>query len=100
MAKAAPGFRNTKTGEVVTTTAAADKTADGIAAQNDVEDLPALSTKKQVASPMFANCSTRHIEKMVADGRFPAPIYLGKKLPRWRRSDLLAWLDSQSEEPP
>ncbi|MCP4787735.1 MAG: helix-turn-helix domain-containing protein [Fuerstiella sp.] len=64
------------------------------AAQNDVEHLPALSTKKQVASQMFANCSTRHIEKMVADGRFPAPIYLGKN-PRWRRSDLLKWLNNQ-----
>ncbi|MEO2018755.1 MAG: hypothetical protein ABGZ53_30780 [Fuerstiella sp.] len=64
------------------------------AAENDVKDLPALCTKKQVASPMFANCSTRHIEKMVADGRFPAPIYLGRN-PRWRRSDLLAWLDAQ-----
>ena len=43
------------------------------AAEGDVKGLPALSTKKQVAGPEFANCSTRHIEKMVADGRFPAP---------------------------
>ena len=38
-------------------------------AAKDVEDIPALSTKKQVAGPKFANCSTRHIEKMVVDGR-------------------------------
>lgn len=29
------------------------------AAQNDVQDLPALSTKREVAGPMFGNCSTR-----------------------------------------
>jgi hypothetical protein len=65
--------------------------------ENDVQELPALSTKKQVAGPMFANCSTRHIEKMVADGRFCAPIYLGSH-PRWRRSDLLEWLEAQAGE--
>ena len=66
-------------------------------AQTDVEDIPALSTKKEVAGPNFANCSTRHIEKLVADGRFPAPIYLGRN-PRWRRSDLLNWLNAQGAE--
>jgi hypothetical protein len=65
------------------------------AAEGDVKDLPALSTKLQVAGPNFGNCSTRHIEKMVADGRFPAPIYLGRN-PRWRRSDLLKWLNDQA----
>ena len=67
----------------------------GIEAETDVEDIPALSTKKQVAGPKFGQCSPRHIEKMVADGRFPAPIYLGRN-PRWRRSDLLKWLNDQA----
>ena len=62
--------------------------------ENDVKEMPALSTKRQVAGPMLCNCSTRHIEKMVADGRFPAPIYLGRN-PRCRRSDLLKWLNDQ-----
>jgi predicted DNA-binding transcriptional regulator AlpA len=65
------------------------------AAEGDVQEMPALSTKLQVAGPNFANCSTRHIEKMVVDGRFPAPIYLGSH-PRWRRSDLLKWLNDQA----
>jgi predicted DNA-binding transcriptional regulator AlpA len=64
------------------------------AAEGDVKGLPPLCTKRQVASQQFANCSTRHIEKMVADGRFPAPIYLGRN-PRWRRSDLLQWMNAQ-----
>ena len=63
-------------------------------AEGDVKDIPALSTKLQVAGPKFGQCSPRHIEKMVADGRFPAPIYLGRN-PRCRRSDLLKWLNDQ-----
>ena len=63
--------------------------------ENDVKEMPALSTKRQVAGPMLCNCSTRHIEKMVADGKFPKPIYLGSH-PRWRRSDLLKWLNDQA----
>lgn len=61
--------------------------------QIDVQELPPLSTKKQVAT--WAVTTTRNIELQVADGRFPAPVYIGSR-PRWRRSDLLAWLNSQS----
>jgi predicted DNA-binding transcriptional regulator AlpA len=59
----------------------------------DVQDVPALATKKQVA--VWARCSTRHIELQVKAGVFPAPIRLGTH-PRWRRSALLRWLESQS----
>jgi predicted DNA-binding transcriptional regulator AlpA len=59
----------------------------------DVSDLPALATKKHVAQ--WYGCSGRHIDLMVKDGRFPKPIRAGIRSPRWRRSELLAWLDSQ-----
>ena len=62
-------------------------------AQIDVEELPALATKKQVAA--WCGCSTRQIEKQADAGKFPAPIRLGTH-PRWRRSDLLQWLDDQA----
>ncbi|MEO2017649.1 MAG: hypothetical protein ABGZ53_25115, partial [Fuerstiella sp.] len=80
MTKAAPGFRNTNSGEFVTTTAAADKNAGGIAAHTDVADLPALSTKKEVAGPKFLNCSTRHVEKLIERGKFPRGIRCGANL--------------------
>jgi len=62
-------------------------------AELDVAELPALSTKKQTAA--WAGTSTRNIELLVAAGRFPKPIRIGTR-PRWRRSDLLSWLERQS----
>lgn len=59
----------------------------------DVAELPPLSTKKQVAR--WAGCSTRQVELQTQAGTFPAPIRLGTH-PRWRRSDLLRWLDEQA----
>ena len=66
-----------------------------IDALSDVQELPSLNTKKETAA--FARCTTRNIELLVKAGKFPAPIYLGKH-PRWRRSDLLKWLESQAAD--
>ena len=64
-------------------------------AQIDVQELPALATKKQVAA--WCGCSTRQIEKQVDAGKFPAPpVRLGTH-PRWTRSSLLNWLEAQAE---
>jgi predicted DNA-binding transcriptional regulator AlpA len=63
----------------------------------DVSELKALSNKKETAS--WCGCSTRQIELLTADGKFPAPIRLGTH-PRWRRSDLLNWLEAQSANSP
>ena len=38
-------------------------------------------------------CSTRQIELMVNDGRLPRPFYIGNASPRWRQSDIDAWLN-------
>ena len=59
----------------------------------DVAQLPELATKKEVAK--WAACSTRQIELLVSKGAFPTPVRVGSS-PRWRRSDLLKWLDEQS----
>ena len=60
--------------------------------QNDVAELKPLNTKKETA--VWADCSTRNIELLVRAKKFPAPIRLGSH-PRWRRSDLLAWVENQ-----
>ena len=31
----------------------------------------------------------------LAAGRFPKPIHLKQNVPRWRESDVLAWLESR-----
>ena len=43
-------------------------------------------------------CSTRQIELMVNDGRLPKPFYLGDSSPRWRQSDIDAWLNKLATE--
>ena len=64
-------------------------------AKTDIQELPALSKKKVVAA--WIGTSSRNIELQVHAGTFPKPIRIGQA-PRWRRSDLLEWLDSQSSE--
>jgi predicted DNA-binding transcriptional regulator AlpA len=66
-------------------------------AQIDIAELKPLNTKKETAA--WGVCSTRQIELLVDAGKFPAPIRLGSH-PRWRRSDLLNWLEAQSTNPP
>ena len=60
----------------------------------DVQNLPPLSNFKQAAE--WVGTTDRHIANEVKAGRFPKPIYAGKRSPRFRRSDLLNWLDQQS----
>lgn len=38
-------------------------------------------------------CSTRHVYRMADAGRMPHPLKLGT-LVRWRRAELVAWLDA------
>ena len=66
-----------------------------VVAQIDVAELPALATKKQVAE--WAGTTSRNIELQVAAGAFPKPIYVGVRSPRFRRSDLIAWLEGQRQ---
>lgn len=65
-----------------------------VATQGDVSELPDLATKKRVAK--WYGCTERHIDAMVKEGKFPAPVRSGERSPRWRRSDLLDWLNNQT----
>lgn len=38
-------------------------------------------------------CSSRQIELMVKAGKLPKPFYISDSSPRWRQSDIDAWLD-------
>ncbi len=55
-----------------------------------------MMTKKDMAA--FWKCSLRQIELMAAARRIPKPIYLGTSSPRWRRSELLAFIDRMATE--
>lgn len=58
---------------------------------------PELLTKADVAK--LIQVSTRQVENLVKAGSLPAPIRLSHH-PRWRRSQLMAFLDAQSTGTP
>lgn len=34
------------------------------------------------------------LRRIMDDGRFPKPFYIGPRSPRWWRSDILKWIES------
>jgi excisionase family DNA binding protein len=50
-----------------------------------------ILTKQGVAE--YLNCSIRTVTAMQTDGRIPKPFYLGSQSPRWRKADLLKWVE-------
>jgi excisionase family DNA binding protein len=60
------------------------------------EPRPAVSAELLVIRDVCAllgGCSTRHIYRLADGGRMPAPVRLGALL-RWRRGELMEWLNS------
>lgn len=55
-----------------------------------------LLKKKDLATTI--GCSTRQIELMVKAGKLPKPFYCGDSSPRWRQSDIDAWLEKLATE--
>ncbi len=53
--------------------------------------LPELLNVKAVAT-VLGGCSTRHVYRLSDAGRMPRPIKLGSLI-RWRRAELLQWLE-------
>lgn len=51
-----------------------------------------LLSVRDVAA-LLGDCSVRHLYRMADAGRIPRPIKLGG-LVRWRRAELVAWLDA------
>jgi len=60
---------------------------------NTAIELPLLLTKTDVAK-LVLKCSGRQVELMVQSGRLPKPIYLAERSPRWRRDELLAFIQA------
>ena len=63
-----------------------------MSSESDVRELPPLASTRQVAE--WAGISLMTIMKRSKNGAFPAPIKIGSRY-RWRRSDLLVWLNKQ-----
>lgn len=56
---------------------------------------PALWTSEECYS--FLNIGRSSWYAGVAEGRFPKPIYLGPRMSRWRRSDVLGLVDREAD---
>lgn len=51
---------------------------------------PELLTVREVAA--LLGCSPRHVYRLSADGRMPAPVSLGA-LVRWNRNSVQSWIE-------
>jgi excisionase family DNA binding protein len=47
----------------------------------------------RAVAALLGGCSTRHVYRLADAGRMPAPVKLGS-LCRWRRAELIGWLNS------
>jgi len=52
-----------------------------------------LLTVEQVAERL--SMSVRSLQRMVKRGKFPPPIRYTRRLVRWKRTELTAWVDRQ-----
>ncbi len=60
-----------------------------------LEPRPAVSAELldvRAVAALLGGCSTRHVYRLADAGRMPRPIRLGT-LVRWRRSELISWLE-------
>lgn len=55
-------------------------------------EMPILLTKKQVAE--LFQCSQRQVELMTSQGRLPKAVYLAERSPRWKRDELLQFIQN------
>ena len=59
--------------------------------------MPDLMTAKEVAG--ILKITREHLWKMAGDGRFPRPVYITRKAPRWRAEVVNAWLSERPDRP-
>ncbi len=62
-----------------------DRTGSGLTAFAELLDVKAVAA-------LLGGCSTRHVYRLSDSGRMPRPIHLGSLI-RWRRAELLRWLN-------
>ena len=55
-------------------------------------EAPLLIDAGRVA--LLLGVSTRTVWRMVERGQFPQPVRLNRKFARWKRSDVLAWVEA------
>ena len=56
-----------------------------------------LLTARQVCERV--GMSRPALYRRLADGKFPPPVYVGERSPRWRSDALAAWIESLSSNP-
>jgi prophage regulatory protein len=56
-------------------------------------ELPALLVREK-ALPALLGMSRANVRRLLAAGRFPTPIRLGKHCVAWRYAELLAWVEA------
>jgi len=59
------------------------------------DELPEWMTKTQVAE--YLQISQRQVELLTNKRRICQPVYLGSSSPRWKRAELLASLEANSQ---
>ena len=57
--------------------------------------LPELLTAKEVAATL--RITREHLWVMVRAERFPRPIYVGPKAPRWKAHEVTSWIASRPD---
>lgn len=60
--------------------------------ENDGKKRERLVTSLEVAARL--SCSVRTVWRLVAAGRFPAPVRYNRKLVRWKEGEVDAYLES------
>ncbi|GHU17785.1 hypothetical protein FACS189475_02170 [Betaproteobacteria bacterium] len=54
--------------------------------------LPRVAVQQTVAM------SRSSLYRLIAEGSFPAPVYVGKKRVAWLESEVMQWIDARTEE--
>ena len=57
-----------------------------------------ILTRDEVAR--LLKCTTRTVINMEKDGRLLKPFYMGDRIARWRREDLMAWIERLAKPSP
>ena len=58
---------------------------------------PLLIDSKEVCSLIGVSRGT--LWRMRCEGKLPAPMQISSRLVKWRRSDIMAWIDQQMKSP-
>ena len=57
--------------------------------------LQTIMRRKDVEKRIGLACST--IYSLMADGKFPRPVKVGRRAVGWKEQDIIDWLDSRKE---